>query len=796
MKISLNWLSDFVELTERDPKVIADRVTEGTAEVDEVTVQGELLEKCVVGKVLSVTKHPQADRLSLCEVMTDKGKKRVVCGGTNLRVGMRVAFAHVGARVRWHGTEITTLEKTKIRSEESEGMICAAEELDLSTQFPESKERVIIDMGDGDADVGKPLKRVLGLDDVVLHIDNHAITQRPDLFSHVGFAREFVALGLARWRKQPLKKRPIFSKAAMPFAFKNDIPTLVPRYASCIIQIDSAGKTPEWMERRLTATGWRLVNLPVDITNYVAMETGMPLHSFDADDLKGTVHICQSKKGEKITTLDEVARPLPDGAIVLSDDEGIFDLMGIMGGLRSSTKATTKRIYLHSTIVDPVSIRRAIIATGHRTDAATVYEKGIPRVTCMLGFTRALELILELVPGARIVSKMEEWGDDGKGKPIAVSVARAQRTLGEDIPAKTMTRILTDLGCTVKSAGSKAKGTTLTVTPPLFRLGDMRGEHDVIEEIGRIYGYNTIAVTMPAASIDPQPRDKRVHWMREYLKEEGYTEILPLSLVGASLLRKAELDPAEAIAIQNPIGEEESLFQTSTLPRLLEHAQRNLLTADGELKTFLWGHVLRAGGIEHTEMSMLLWCREEKDLKSAALLTLKENLLYALSPLGLSVSVTHRKDAPLFAHPGRDADIRVEGVTMGQLYELHPKIAQRFDLLGRAAIATIDLDSLFSLPVKTKVVSPLPLFPAVTYDITARMAHAKAIDSLLKKLESSHELLEKAQIADLYAGTGMEKGKYNVTIRCTYRSPERTLREDEAQAAHKTVEELVTEYAK
>ncbi len=197
MKISLEWLGDYLQWKEKDPVAIARIITAHVAEVDDVVVQGELLEGCCVGKVLSVDKHPNADKLSLCDVQTDQGKKRVVCGGTNLRVGMRVAFAHIGTKVRWHGTEMVTLEKAKIRGETSEGMICAAEELDLADQYPatpEQGERAIVDFGDGDAGVSKPLREFLGMDGAVLHIDNHAITHRPDLFSHIGFARELVAL--------------------------------------------------------------------------------------------------------------------------------------------------------------------------------------------------------------------------------------------------------------------------------------------------------------------------------------------------------------------------------------------------------------------------------------------------------------------------------------------------------------------------------------------------------------------------------------------------------------------------
>jgi len=428
MKISFDWLQDFVTFRETDLSVIGEHLTEATAEVEKVESQGALLAHCCIGKVLTITRHPKADKLFLVDVHTDRGKKRAVCGGTNLRVGMLVAFAHPGACVRWHGEEITTVEKVRIRGEESEGVICAAEELDLTEYFPSQTndgKRPIVDLGTGDVRVGKSLREELHLTDTIFHINNHAITHRPDLFSHLGFARECTALGLAQWKKSTRNEKPIrqaqdrretrnFPLTSLPFTVVNHIPNLIPRYCACCLHIDALGETPPWMRRRLEVLGWRSVNLPVDITNYVTVEVGMPLHSFDSSDFRGTVHMRTSQSGECLTTLDGVKRVPPAGSIVLSDEAGIFDLLGIMGGLRSSTKDTTRNVYLHGAGADPVSIRRTVLALGHRTEAATIYEKGIPPIIVEQGFFRAIELFLDLVPGATITSKLESFGTNGR----------------------------------------------------------------------------------------------------------------------------------------------------------------------------------------------------------------------------------------------------------------------------------------------------------------------------------------------------------------------------------------------
>ena len=781
MKISLDWLQDFIEFKEKDPQVIAKEITAHTAEVDEVEEQGAILRHCVVGKVLTLGKHPGADRLSLCDVKTDRGVKKVVCGGSNLRVGMNVAFAHVGARVRWHGTDMVTLEKAKIRGEESEGMICTAEELDLTSLFPESKEKILIDLGD-DAPAGKDLRSYLGQSDTVLHIDNHAITHRADLFSHIGFARECVAIGIAKWKKEPKMPSFKFPKTALPFAMKVENPKLMPRYCACLISIEGLGDTPDWMKKRLIATGSRPVNLPVDITNYVMMEVGVPLHSFDAGDIQGNVTMRASKKGETIVTLDGVKRNLPEGALILEDDAGIFDLLGIMGGLRSSTKETTRHIYLHSASLDPVSIRRAVIATGHRTDAATVYEKGVPPVITEHGFFRTLELMMELMPGAKVASKLESKGDNGKPKLIEIGHEKLESMLGIKISSQKVVTILESLGCAVKAKSYKLKAKSYSVTPPLTRLGDIKGSHDLVEEIGRIYGYDAIEPTLPSASIAPPQRDFRLSKFRDGLKEEKYIELLPLSLLGPGTLQKSKLDPSKAVKIANPIGEELSLLHTSTLPGLLEHASRTIVESGDTQRTFTVAHVFEKGKEEHEESGMLFLQKHLKTLKEEPVLQLKQHVCAALKQVGYHASVARSGSAPAFGHPGRTATISVQGKLVGMITELNPSILTAFGLPGRAAMATIDWSLLKSIKPETVVAGSVPAFPAISYDVTMPVDHRTEAKELMERARAGSEYIESVNIADVYGAAG--SSMYNLTLRFTYRAKDRTLTEAEVQPIH------------
>jgi len=783
MKISLDWLSDFLVWKEENPRVIADRLTVSVGEVEHLVAQGAALAHCCVGKVLSVDKHPNADKLSLCTVETDKGKKRVVCGGTNLHQGMRVAFAHIGARVLWHGEESVTLDRAKIRGEESEGMICAAEELQLAAQFPLCTGHSIIDLGDGDEGVGLSLAQYLGLTDAVFHIDNHAITHRADLFSHIGVARECVALGLATWREdRPRYEAPPFSSKSLPFAHKVECKDLVPRYLACTLTIDALGETPLWMRRRLEAVGMRSVNLPVDITNYVTVEIGMPLHSFDLDDLQGDIRMRLSKKGEAITTLDEVERVLPEGALVLSDRKGIFDLMGIMGGLRSSTKETTKRIYLHSAVIDPATIRRTIIATGHRTDAATVYEKGIPPVAAATGFYRALQLFLEHVPGAIVTSSLDSWGDDGVPPSIPLKLPRIAKVLGTDIPESAVRSIFLSLGFDVQKKGEDA----LTVTPPLWRMGDITGAHDLIEEVARIYGYDALDTRMPSASITPPVRDHRIARLRDALKEEGFFEVLPLTLIGPQLLKRAHMEHVSAPEIENALGEEFSLLQPSVLPGLLEHAQENLRYSAGHLKTFSWGQVFEAGTEGHREWGMLVACKEAPGVMDDPLLLLKRSLFYATRMAGHQLSSRTLRKVPSFAHPGRAAEVLAEDTVVGRLFEVHPAVRSAFDLPQRCAVLLLNLDELLALPPTASTPRTVPQYPAVEYDVTITCTPERSVAHILTQARSGCDLLERLEIVDLFQPRDAQ-GIMHITLRCTYRAPDRTLTEEEAKREHEKV---------
>ncbi|MDD5056015.1 MAG: phenylalanine--tRNA ligase subunit beta [Candidatus Peribacteraceae bacterium] len=783
MKISCNWLSDFIDWKTSDPQIIADRLTRATGEVEDILLQGAGLEHVVVGKILTLEKHPNADKLSVCTVQTEQGEKKVVCGGTNLKLNILIPFAHVGAELTSaaRGGAPVMIGKVTIRGVESEGMICAAEEVGLAEEFPPKPEdgnRAILDLTSLNLNVGTPLREALGLNDMVFHIDNHAITHRPDLFSQIGFARECVALGLAAWKKRP-KEIPVKFPAAAPgFILKNDVPDLVPAYRSCVLEMEATAPTPAWMKRRLQATGWRSINLVVDITNYVLMEVGMPLHAFDIDDFKGDLHIRKAVKGEQITTLDGATRALPDGAVVISDDAGIFDLFGVMGGLRTSNKETTNRIFLQAGIIQPTSVRKTMLAMAHRTDASTVYEKGVALATAEQGLKRAIELFLSLHPRARVASKPIQWGTIKPLKPVTVGAETLTRKTGTIITPAQAKKILTDLGYKVA-----ARGKIMSVTPPLWRPDTTIAE-DVVEEVARIHGYDKVLPVMPDASTVPPPRDPRRHEIRDALKESGYVEMVHLALMSPELLRKMGIGQ-HAVAIENPLGEELSILRPCLLPTLLLTTARELRSDNGScLKTFEVGHAFETGK-EWDELCLLVAARGETTLKDDPFLILKADVLGALDAAGQSATIKPTESIHTLGHPGRSAEVLVQGKRIGLLFEVHPKIRDVAGLPFRAAALVADIDSLKSMSPETTLAAPLPMFPSVELDETLPIG-TDAHGPMIERSRTLNPLLKNIRVIDLYT---KDPDIRTITLRFTYRSDERTLTQQEVEKVHEGIVE-------
>jgi len=784
MKISLNWLRDFVDFKEKNAHKLKDIITTNMAEVETMETIGGHLDKVIVGKIEQILPHPNADKLRIAMVSNGHHVLKVVCGGSNLKEGMKVALAELGAVVRWHGTEVVKMEKAKIRGEESFGMICAAEEIGLSEMFPKKEEKEIVDLSHIDAPIGTPLAKALGLEDTVLDIDNHAITHRADLFSHRGFAREFVAAGLAKWKKFRISNFEfrISNHSPAPIEIKIQEPELCANYLGVYITGIEVKESPDWLKKRLSACGVRPLANIIDITNYVMLELGMPIHAFDLDQMKGKKWTMRrSRAGEKVVTLDQKEIELVDDVTVLDDGSEIFDLCGIMGGFNSGINIKTHRIWLHAPVYNPTLIRRAMRNLAQITEAGIIYEKGVDSELAYDGLKRASELILELCPNARIASKTIEIRPKKPLKRIlTLSIKNLERLIGTLVPTKDIKRILEDLG--FKTA--KIKG-GFKVTVPSWRLGDIEWEADIIEEVARVHGYDKIPAVLPQKEIRPISINHRRILEREIkdkLVSLGFNELYTFAFVGPELLAKCEMKPDhESIEIENPISSDMSLMRQSLLPRILE-AIANNLRYKKHFRAFELNRTFHKKGDNTDEKYALVIASVGEGFRE--LQGVMENLGYILKPHAAS-------SLKPWQHPGRCAELMARGQKSGIIYELHPQVERKFDLKTKVMIAEIDLDFDKTIEMRESpklAYHEIPKFPSIQLDVSIMIPRKNAAEHYTNAIaKTEHELIKDIQIIDEYEGDKIEKGQRSLTYSITYRSDKETLTDAQVTAIHQKV---------
>lgn len=797
MKISLDWLSDFIDVTEKDPQKIKDIITERTAEVETMESQGEDLANIVVGKITELKKHPNADALTLCKVNDGKEDLQVVCGGSNLREGMLVAFAQLGAVIKWHGTDVVKMEKAKIRGEESFGMICAAEEIGLEDMFPQAGEKEIVDLTDLNLTVGMNLAEALELDDIVMDIDNHAITNRSDLFSHLGFAREFVANGMGAWRdayrlhpteKGKKKKREGWnipkndSTAPIEITFQDK--DVCHRYVGIYLTDVEVNESPAWMKKRLTACGVNPISNIVDITNYVMLELGMPLHAFDVDRVSTkTWTMRRSKKGEKVMTLDKKEHELDDGMIILDDGKDLIDLCGVMGGVTSGIEKETKNVWLIAPVYNSTLVRRGMRGLGHVTDAGIIYEKGVNPMLASDGLNRAVELILELSPATKVASKMMDvWNQPEEKRELELSIAHLNRLIGIEIPEERVEEILNNLDFSFEKVGSSKL--IYKVEIPSHRINDIYREADLVEEIARIYGLNQIPDILPVEPIkpvSPQKSRQKERQIKELLVGYGYNEIYTFAFLGPELLKKTGMEVTpEMIEITNPISSDMSLMRTNLLPRMLETIADNL-RYQNDFSLFELSKVyLRKSENSHEERSHLVLASLGEKFRK---------IQGEVESLGFKVMPTLQQESPAHQHPGRTGSIMLRGKEMGKIYEVHPKILKHFDIKERVTVAEIDLQMLHEMNIDHRPkYQEINKYPSVNLDVSILIPKKNLAGDYLEAVQKTDKkLISRVELIDEYVGEKIATDKRALTLSITYQADDRTLTDKEVETIHQQV---------
>jgi phenylalanyl-tRNA synthetase beta chain len=765
MKVSEHWLRELADPA-LDSAGLADLLTFGGIEVEAVAATAPPFERVVAGEVLGVEKHPQADRLSVCRVNVGTAPLTIVCGAPNVRPGMRVAVALAGAALP--GLEIRL---TKVRGIESQGMLCSARELGLDEDAAGLLELP------ADAALGASVRDVLGLDDLIF--TTKATPNRGDCLSVLGLAREVAALSGAplRW-PQPLPVSPAIADAV---AVRMEAAADCPRYCARLIRgVDAAAPTPEWLRRRLVRSGLRPISAVVDVTNYVLLEMGQPLHAFDAAKVREGIVVRHAHGGERLQMLNGSTLELDPRHLLIADAAGPLALAGFMGGAMSAVTATTADVILESAFFRPEVVAGRSRELGFGSDSAYRFERGVDFAATPAAIERATRLILDLC-GGRAGPVREVLGELPARPAVAMRLARAERLLGFTVPGEEALRIFERLGFRPRRAGDR-----IEVTPPSHRF-DIAIEEDLIEEFARVYGYARIPALPPPAParLLPLPETRRsTAALRRQFAALDYQEAVTYSFVD----RQWELDlcgNADPVALANPIASQMSVMRSSLFGGLLQAVSFNVSHQQSRVRLFEIGRCFppgeglpqpwRAGAVAYGSAEPLQWGLQPRAVDFYDLKADLEHLLAPRRPQFLP------QPHPAL-HPGKSARIVIDGRGLGWIGELHPRWQRQYGLPAAPVLFEVELEALqqAALPAFAEI----PRFPAIRRDLAAEFDEGLAFDAISAELwRGAPPILRELKVFDLYRGQGVEKGKKSLAFSVLLQDTEKTLTDADAEQA-------------
>jgi phenylalanyl-tRNA synthetase beta chain len=802
VKVSYQWLSEYVDLEGITAAELAELMTRSGIEVDAVEPRNKGVNQVVVGYVIDRRKHPDADKLSVCRVDAGTGEElQIVCGAPNVAAGQKVPVALVGAELPG-GVKI---KRAKLRGVESQGMICSAKELGLNDKLlPKEIQEGILVLPE-DARIGDSILDVLGLADEVLELD--LTPNRSDCLSMLGVAYEVAAI-LGREVRLPDETVPeqaeISADRYISVAISDT--EACTHYAARYIADVRLGPSPLWMQNRLIAAGVRPINNVVDITNYVMLEYGQPLHAFDADTLhEGHIDVRLAREGEKLTTLDGVERSLEPHMLLITDGTKPVGLAGVMGGANSEVSGTTRNVLLESAKFQGSSIRRTSRQLGLRSEASQRFEKEVNPQAVIPALNRAAALMARYAGGKVASGIAERKIREPEPRRIAISLERVNAFLGTSIAREEMEAILRKLQFPFETNGD-----TCTVDVPL-RRGDIARDVDLIEEIARLYGYDNIpatpvtGATTPGSLTKPQRIRRRI---REVLTGSGLHEVINYAFTHPDYIRQypGMYPEAKPIPLAMPMSEERSVLRTSLIPHLLDTAQYNRNRNQNDVAVFELASVYISREETLTQLPeekpllAVLWTgRRGADSWAGKAPAVDFYDVKGLADrlfrhLGLR-EITYHPAQFDGMHPGRTAEIRIEAqgrqAVIGRIGQIHPEIQQARDL-NDTYVLEIALEPVYAAADFSIVYTPVPKVPAITRDIAVVVdAQVPAADLLGTVKEIGGPLLESAELFDVYTGDKLGADKKSVALSLTYRDKERTLTDEEVGALHERVTEAL-----
>ena len=794
MRVPLSWLTEFVSWS-GSATDLAERLTMAGFPVEGISAVGELDPRIRVGRLLAVEPHPDADRLQVCRVdVASAEPASVVSGAPGLAAGQLVPIALPGARLP-RGEEVQAVELRGVRSA---GALCSEAELGLSDDA--SRVCVLPD----DAVPGRPLVELPGIADVVLEVE--VTPNRGDCLSMLGVAREVAALTGCRLRQRRVRLREAGTPAAEQLRVRVDAPDLCPRYDARLVRGVRPVTSPLWLRLRLNRAGMRAVGAVVDATNYVMLECGQPLHAFDAERLSGEIIVRRAVAGERIVTLDGVERSLETADLVIADARGPVAIAGVMGGGHSEVTSDTRVLLLESAVFAPSAVRRTSRRLGLASQAAYRFERRVDPAATPEALDAVAGLIVRLA-GGRIAPGVVEAAAglaDLAPPTIFLRPRRAVSILGMPLTRGEITRRLRALG-----ARCHGDGRAISVTPPSYR-GDLRQEEDLIEEIARVGGYETIPTTLPEAPIThgaDTPTRSFVRRVRTVLAGEGLAEMVTVSLTDEVTNERLPGFVGRAltpIALRNPLSSESSALRRSPLAGLLRALRLNLDRGAEFVGAFElgkgYGRDAEGRACEPQAIAILLYglwppCGAERSGPPVDFLHLKGIVTNLLATLGLGDErVAWQPVGEVgFLHPGKSALVALDGEAVGVVGALHPEIVQACDIAGEVWLAELDLARLAHYVPRRVAPRPLPRFPAVTRDIAVIVDEGFRAGEIIEEVRALRDVdIESVRLFDCYRGTPVPSGKKSLAYTIAYRAPDRTLTDDEVNARHAAVLERLS----
>jgi phenylalanyl-tRNA synthetase beta chain len=792
MKVSLKWLRNYVDVT-IPVKDLAERLTSAGLEVSGVEIIGKDWDNITIASIVNIKPHPNADRLRLATVNLKNKEMTVVCGAPNLNISDKVAFAQVGAKlIDGHSGELIQLKPAKIRGVYSEGMICSEKELGIS----DSHDGILV--LPVDASVGAPLFEYLG--DTILDID--ITSNRPDCLSVIGIAREVAALTKSKFHMPSIDYIEQGDAIESIASIKIVDPDLCPRYCASLLTNVKVGPSPQWMQQRLLSCGMRPISNVVDITNYVMMEYGQPLHAFDFKELKGQqIIVRRARNGEVITTLDGAERALKSSMLLISDKERAVAVAGVMGGSDTEVSDRTTAVLIESANFNRTAVHSGSIDLKLVSEASLRFEKGLSPELAIVALKRATQLMQEMTGAEVAKGIIDVYPGKQELKSIVLPAIEVKRLLGVEISMSDITEALELLGFNCRKNKSSQE---LDVEIPWWRT-DISCKADLVEEVARIYGYENIPTSMLSSSLPSQelvPILKIRNKIRTIMASCGFQEILTYSLTNEELINKIlpQLNSAEIqpLKVSNPMSKELECLRTTLRSGVLTMLSRNQKYQQRNYRLFELGKIF----LKRKET-----LPEEREILCAVLTGLQAEVFWQgnakpvdffvakgvaetlLSKLGLAVTFLIGEDAGFC--PGKNAIIASGGETLGVVGKLHPKVIKAFDLSEEAYVIELNIDKVAPLITTTYQYHPILKYPSVIRDIALVIDEQIAYQKVYNLLCEA-PLVTRINLFDLYRGEQVPPGKKSLAIRLVYQSNTRTLSDAEVDVIQQQILDRLT----